>query len=141
LCYRLPDTVSLEEGALVEPLSVAVHLVRQGAVNPRSSVVVFGAGPVGLLCCAVARAFGAPKVVAVDIQRGRLEFAHVFAATGTFLPAADSQSLENADALRRENGLGLGADVVIDASGAEASIHTGIHVLRPGGTYSGMTKV
>ncbi|KAL3488343.1 chaperonin 10-like protein [Aspergillus germanicus] len=135
LCYRLPDTVSLEEGALVEPLSVAVHLVRQGAVNPRSSVVVFGAGPVGLLCCAVARAFGASKVIAVDIQPGRLEFARGFAATRTFLPGAGSQSLENAETLRQENGLGLGADVVIDASGAEASIHTGIHVLRPGGTY------
>ncbi|KAL2835839.1 chaperonin 10-like protein [Aspergillus pseudoustus] len=137
LCYKLPDTVSLEEGALVEPLSVAVHLVRQGGVNPRSSVVVFGAGPVGLLCCAVARAFGAPKVVAVDIQRGRLEFARGFAATATFLPTIGDggQALEIADTLRRENGLGLGADVVIDASGAEASIHTGIHVLRPGGTY------
>jgi D-xylulose reductase len=83
----------------------------------------------------VARAFGAPKVIAVDIQPGRLEFARGFAATGTFLPAAGSDSLENAETLRQENALGLGADVVIDASGAEASIHTGIHVLRPGGTY------
>jgi D-xylulose reductase len=134
LCYRLPDSLSLEEGALVEPLGVAVHLVRQAAVSPGISIVIFGAGPVGLLCCAVAKAFGAEKVIAVDIQPSRLEFARKFEATSTFLPDT-IPATENAARLRMENELGMGADIVIDASGAEASINTGIHVLRPGGTY------
>ena len=134
LCYKLPEGVSLQEGAIVEPLSVAVHLVRQAQVSPGSAVVVFGAGPVGLLCGAVARAFGAAKVIAVDIQAGRLEFARTFAATASFLPSRVPPA-ENARALVLEHGLGQGADVVIDASGAEASVHTGVHLLRPGGTY------
>jgi len=133
-CYKLPSSLSLQEGALMEPLSVAVHIVRQARVTPGQSVVVFGAGPVGLLCCAVATAFGASKVIAVDIQESRLEFARGYATTATFMPEKVAAT-ENAERLRRENGLGAGADVAIDASGAEPSVHTGIHVLRNGGTY------
>lgn len=133
-CYKLPASLSLQEGALMEPLSVAVHIVRQARVTPGQSVVVFGAGPVGLLCCAVATAFGASKVIVVDIQENRLEFARGYATTSTFMPEKVAAT-ENAERLRRENGLGAGADVAIDASGAEPSVHTGIHVLRNGGTY------
>ncbi|KAJ5895522.1 Polyketide synthase enoylreductase [Penicillium taxi] len=133
-CYKLPEQMSLQEGALMEPLSVGVHIVRQAQVAPGQTVVVFGAGPVGLLCCAVATAFGASKVIAVDIQQARLDFAKEYATTSTFIPGKGS-ALENAERLKVENGLGAGADVAIDASGAEASVHTGIHVLRNGGTY------
>ncbi|KAE8372568.1 D-xylulose reductase A [Aspergillus bertholletiae] len=133
-CYKLPENINLQEGAVMEPLSVAVHIVKQANIVPGQSVVVFGAGPVGLLCCAVAKAFGSPKVIAVDIQKGRLEFAKKYAATSIFEPSK-VPALENADRIVNENDLGRGADVVIDASGAEASVHTGIHVLRPGGTY------
>lgn len=140
-CYKLADNVSLEEGALVEPASVAVHITRQAQVKVGDKVVVFGAGPVGLLCCAVAKAHGASKIVSVDIQRPRLDFAQKFAATSTFMPAKAS-SEENAERLIKENDFGAGADVVIDASGAEPSVQTGIHVLRVGGTYvqGGMGK-
>ena len=140
-CYKLPEGMTLEEGALVEPASVAVHIVKQGGVKAGNTVVVFGAGPVGLLCCAVAKAFGAEKVVAVDIQEQRLEFAKKYAATGIFVPGKVSAE-ENAERLLKENDLGEGADVVIDASGAEPSVQTGIHVARVGGTYvqGGMGK-
>ncbi|KAJ6018107.1 Polyketide synthase enoylreductase [Penicillium sp. IBT 35674x] len=133
-CYKLPESMSLQEGALMEPLAVAVHIVRQAQVSPGQSVVVFGAGPVGLLCCAVATAFGASKVIAVDIQQPRLDFAQKYATTSTFLPGKVAAQ-ENAERLNKENDLGAGADVAIDASGAEPSVHTGIHVLRNGGTY------
>jgi D-xylulose reductase len=133
-CYRLPDQVSLQEGALMEPLGVAVHITKQGNVRPGDSVVVFGVGPVGLLCCAVAKAFGAMKVIAVDIQPARLAFAKQYAATDTFEPTR-VPATEAAEQLKTKHGLGRGADVVMDASGAEASVQTGIHVLRPGGTY------
>jgi len=140
-CYKLPDNVSLQEGAMVEPLAVGVHIVKQGGVKPGDSVVIMGAGPVGLLCAAVARAFGASKVVSVDIIPSKLEVAKEIAATHTYI----SQRLpaqENAKALIEQCDLGEGADVVIDASGAEPSIQASLHVVKTGGTYvqGGMGK-
>lgn len=140
-CYKLPDHMSLEEGALMEPLAVAVHVIGQAAIKTGDSVVVFGAGPVGLLCCAVAKAFGASKIISVDIVKPRLDFAKEYAATGIY----ESQRIpaqENAQRIKDEFELPMGADVAIDASGAEPSIQTAINVLRTGGTYvqGGMGK-
>ena len=140
-CYRLPDHVSLQEGALVEPLAVAVHIVRQAAVSPGQSVVVMGAGPVGLLCAAVAKAFGATTVCSVDIVESKLEFAKQMASTHTYV-SRRVPAEENADAIKELIGCPAGADVVIDASGAEPSIQTSLHVVRMGGAYvqGGMGK-
>jgi D-xylulose reductase len=140
-CFKLPEHVSLEEGALVEPLGVAVHIVKQAEVFPGASVVVFGAGPVGLLCCAVAKAFGASKVVAVDINEDRLGFAKTYAATHTFVSKREGAQ-EAAERLKSECDLDSGADIIIDASGAEPAIQTAIHAVRVGGTYvqGGMGK-
>ncbi|KAJ8114566.1 hypothetical protein OPT61_g3579 [Boeremia exigua] len=140
-CYKLPENMSLEEGALIEPTAVAVHITRQAAIKPGDSVVVFGAGPVGLLCCAVAKAYGAKKIVTVDINDERLSFALKYAANASFKSARVSAE-ENARNLIKECELGPGADVIIDASGAEPCIQTAIHALRMGGTYvqGGMGK-
>ncbi|KAJ9628742.1 hypothetical protein H2203_002644 [Taxawa tesnikishii (nom. ined.)] len=140
-CYKLPEDMPLEYGALVEPLSVGVHIVKQAGIKTGDSVVVFGAGPVGLLCCAVAKAFGASKIVAVDINEDRLAFATKYAATQTFRSQRESAE-DSAARLIKECELGPGADAVIDASGAEPCIQTSIHALRTGGTYvqGGMGK-
>jgi D-xylulose reductase len=140
-CYKLPPNVSLQEGALVEPLAVAVHVVRQAAVAPGQSVVVMGAGPVGILCAAVARAFGASTVVSVDIVPAKLDLARAVAATHTYLSQRISPEA-NAAAIVKAADLADGADVVIDASGAEPSIQAAVHVVRVGGTYvqAGMGK-
>lgn len=140
--YKLPEHVTLQEGALLEPLAVAVHITKQAEIKPGQTVVVMGAGPVGLLCCAVAKAYGASVIVSVDIQPQRLEFAKSYAATHTFTPARVSAA-ENAENLLKSTGLPAGgADAVIDASGAEPSIQTSIHVVRRGGVYvqGGMGK-
>ncbi|KAI0126763.1 chaperonin 10-like protein [Xylariales sp. AK1849] len=140
-CYKLPDSVSLQEGAMIEPLAVAVHIVRQASVTPGQSVVVMGAGPVGLLCAAVAKAFGATKVCSVDIVESKLQFAKTFASTHTYISQRVSAE-ENAANIKQEIGLPDGADVVIEASGAEPSIQTSLHSVRTGGTYvqGGMGK-
>jgi len=135
-CFKLPEHVSLEEGVLVEPASVAVHMARLVDVKMGDSVVVFGAGTVGLLCGAVARAFGARKVVFVDILEGKLGFAGGFVGgCGTYVPDSKAPAEENAARLIGEHDLQEGADVVMEASGAEASVQTGVHVLRTGGSY------
>jgi D-xylulose reductase len=133
-CYQLPDNMSLEEGALIEPLAVAVHITKQSNIKYGDSIVIFGAGPVGLLCCAVAKALGASKIVSVDIQQNRLEFAKSYAATATYVSQKISAQ-ENAANLRKENDLPMGFDVAIDASGAAPSVQTAIHALRNGGSY------
>ena len=135
-CFKLPESVSLEEGVLVEPASVAVHMARLVDVRVGQSVVVFGSGTVGLLCGAVAKAFGADKVVLVDIVERKLEFAKKFVeGCGTFVPDPKASAEANAARLIKEQDLEDGADVVMEASGAELSVQTGIHVLQVGGSY------
>ncbi|TQV93493.1 hypothetical protein V2A60_010103 [Cordyceps javanica] len=140
-CYKLPEHVPLQWGALVEPLAVAVHIVKQARISPGASVVVMGAGPVGILCVAVARAFGASKVVSVDIIEARLDLARSMGATHTYLSQKASAE-QNAKSLLERCGLGRGADAVIDASGAEPSIQASLHVVKVGGTFvqGGMGK-
>lgn len=85
LCFKLPDNVSLEEGAMCEPLSVGVHACRRANIGPETKVLIMGAGPIGLVTMLAARAFGAPKIVMVDIDDCRLSFAKVLGADGTIL--------------------------------------------------------
>ncbi|KAG9553164.1 GroES-like protein, partial [Aureobasidium melanogenum] len=133
--YKLPASVSLEEGVLVEPLSVAVHSIRLAGIKLGHKVVVFGAVPVGILCAAVARQFGAAEVISVDTNAARLEFVKEFAATGVLIPDAKADGATNAAAIIERFHLDRGADIVIEASGAEPCVQMGIHVLAPGGTY------
>ncbi|KZT20407.1 xylitol dehydrogenase [Neolentinus lepideus HHB14362 ss-1] len=143
LVYLLPDNLTLEDGAMMEPLSVGVHSVANIAdVRANQTVAVFGCGPVGLVCMAVAKALGASRVIAVDIVPGRLEFAKSYAATDTFQPPAMQPgqskvqySQGSAAAMKKQLGLPKGVDVVVDASGAEVSIQTGVFLAKNGGTY------
>ncbi|RLN91861.1 hypothetical protein BBJ28_00018754, partial [Nothophytophthora sp. Chile5] len=142
-CYKLPVGVSMQEGALLEPTAVAVHFCRMAKVAPGNSVVIFGVGPVGLLACKVARyVFGATTVVGVDVNESRLAFAKEHGATHVFRSKSGVTPSETAQQLIAECGLGQGADVVIDASGAEPCIQTAIHVARNGGAFTqgGMGK-
>lgn len=135
-CYKLPEHISLEEGALLEPLAVGVHITRQSKLKHGDSIVIFGAGPVGILCAAVAKSLGASKIISVDINQDRLDFVKKFTAPicSTYVSQKISAQ-ENAANIIRENDLGDGADVAIDASGVEPSIQAAIHVLRRGGSY------
>jgi D-xylulose reductase len=147
LAYPLPPQLTLEDGAMMEPLSVAVHAVSKlGGLKANQSIAVFGCGPVGILCMAVAKALGASRVIAVDIVTPRLEFAKSYAATEVYQPPPMAEnesriaySKRSAAALRQQFGIserGYSAiDLVIDASGAEVSIQTGIRIVKFGGTY------
>ncbi|KAF5603127.1 alcohol dehydrogenase like domain protein [Fusarium subglutinans] len=140
-CYKLPQTVSLQEGALIEPLAVSVHIIKQAQLSPGNSIVIMGTGPIGLLCGAVAKAFGASKIIGVDIVQSKLNFAKELGFTHTYLSQRISAE-DNAAAILANSDLGQGADVVIDASGAEPSIQTTLHVVKAGGVYvqGGMGK-
>lgn len=147
MLHPIPDSVSFEDGAMMEPLSVAVHsLSKLAGCKSGDNVVIFGAGPVGLLCMAVAKALGAARVIAVDIQQERLDFAKKYAASDVFLPPAknadesmDAYVERNAAALLKDLGIpetGPGAlNIAVDASGAGVCIATGLLVLGPAGTF------
>ncbi|KAH6721571.1 chaperonin 10-like protein [Leptodontidium sp. MPI-SDFR-AT-0119] len=133
-CFVLPPNISIEEGALVEPLSIAVHCSRLASVSVGQKVLVMGAGPIGLLCCAVAKALGASVVIATDIVDSRLKFAQRYAATHTYKMQKDLPEV-NAGNIMSSCGIPAGAEVVIDATGVAACIAAGVFALKKGGTF------
>lgn len=89
LVYPLPDSVDLVYGAMMEPLSVAVHgIANVGKLRTGENVLIFGAGPVGLLAMGVAKGLGAGRIIAVDINEDRLNFAKTYAATDIYTPVS-----------------------------------------------------
>lgn len=119
--FPIPETMSDDEAALLEPLSVGVAAVRKAGVVPGSRVLVTGAGPIGILTAAAAAAFGATEVVVSDPLQTRRAVALAHGATAALDPASDLIPQEHFHAL-------------IDASGAPAAIDAGIRSLRAGGT-------
>jgi D-xylulose reductase len=120
-------------------------MAKQVAVTPGGCVVVFGAGPIGLLCCAVARAYGARKIVAVDIDKSRLEFAKGYAVTDVFDANLHSESSAEGTArhlLEQSEIDPIGVDIAVDASGVQSSIRPEIRALPPDGAFvqGGMGK-
>jgi L-iditol 2-dehydrogenase len=118
--YEVPGSMSMNEAALVEPLSVAIWACRKGAVKPGSHVLVTGAGPIGALVLQVARASGAASAVVSDVDQSRLDIARELGADSVV------------DATR-ETPEPLSADVLIECSGAKDAVRSGIEALRPGG--------
>ncbi len=120
--HHLPDALSDDAGALLEPLSVGIAAVRKAATVPGDRVLVAGAGPIGIIVTQVARAFGAAEVVVSDPVAARREQAVRFGATSTVDPT--TQDLPSLD---------LGVDSFVDASGAAPAVVAGIKALRPAG--------
>lgn len=148
--YKIPDTMSMEEAAMVEPVSVAVQIAKRAQLKATDTVVVFGCGPIGLLCQAVAKAYGCKKVFGVDISVGRLEFAKTFGADEVYkMPFKGDDETPEQFAIRvssdMKKTLGIdihGADVILEASGAEPCIQTGVFLARPEARFvqAGMGK-
>ncbi|KFA52698.1 hypothetical protein S40293_08761 [Stachybotrys chartarum IBT 40293] len=141
--YPIPDHMTAEEGALVEPVAVAVQIGKVADLRAGQTVLVFGCGPIGVLCQAVAKAAGASKVIGVDISESRAKFAEDFAADGVFVnnkkPVEGVDPVDAARAVGEEivvrYGLGEGADVVLECTGAEPCIQAGIFAAKKGGTF------
>lgn len=136
----------------MEPLSVGVHSVRTlGQIKANQTVAVFGAGPVGLLALAVAKALGAKRTIAVDIDQKRLDFAKGYAATDVWLPPKknDGESMidysrRNSDEMKAKLGLTdrgpTSVDLIIEASGAAVCVQTGLFLVKTGGTFIQVIK-
>lgn len=119
--HPLPDSLSFEEGALVEPLGVAMHAVNEADVRPGEKVVVFGAGPIGLSAIACLRHRGIDDVVAVDLSGKRLALARQLGASAVANAAGDAWAeIGRAHGRARVHGQPVVAsDVYIETTGAE----------------------
>lgn len=125
LVFRLPDELSLDEGALVEPASVATHAVEMAGPLLGRTVVVLGSGAVGLMVSMVARMAGARCVVAVDLQQRRLDKALRLGADA----AINAREADVAGRIRQIVGR-YGADVVFETAGAVATVELGLAVVK-----------
>ena len=127
--FKLPDTVSFAEAAMVEPLAVGVHAATKARVKPGDIGVVLGAGPIGLVTALSALAAGCARVYVSDLSEKKLEIAESLspAITGVAVPGGDLVARVKADTG------GWGADVVFEATGSPAAAAQVFEPLAPGG--------
>lgn len=123
--HVLPDNVTLEEGALVEPTAVAYHGVLESGLQAGQTVLVIGAGPIGLLTAEVARASGATKIFVSDVSNERLEIAKTMGATHVFNP----MEVDVVSEILKETG-GDGVDVAFEAAGVQVAMNTAVSATK-----------
>jgi L-iditol 2-dehydrogenase len=139
---RLPDNVSYAEGALLEPLSVVLHGIRTGGLGIGIGAVICGAGPIGLIALAAARASGAHPLVITDLDPSRLRFAKDVVPSCETVQIDPAMSVEqNATHIRQkfmpnpdEEDEYFAPRTVLECTGVESSICTAAFTVRRGGT-------
>ncbi len=128
-CYRLPESVSDEAGAMVEPLAVALHAVHQGRVQVGDTVAVVGDGTIGLCAVLAARVAGAAAVYLIAKHKGRGEL-------GRKMGAAEVIYLDDGDPVERLTKLtdGIGADIALECVGNPDTPQLAVNLTRRHGT-------
>ncbi|HHC19180.1 MAG TPA: hypothetical protein ENK81_02105 [Euryarchaeota archaeon] len=126
--YRLPKGVSFKEGALIEPLAVAVHIVRRAKVSLNDDVLILGAGPIGLLVLQVAKLLGVKRIFITDVVDYRLDLAEKLGADYTI-----NASVDNVEEVVYKATNGLGVDIAIEAAGAPNTPLQAVKLTKPHG--------
>jgi L-iditol 2-dehydrogenase len=131
IVYALPDEFSFAHAALIEAVSVAVHAAKITGIRPGSTAIVIGAGMIGLLSVQAFRHYGCERVFAVDVDETRLKMARDLGATDTFSGTAS-------EIVARVLGVtaGRGAEIAVEAVGAQEPINTAIECVCSGGTVT-----
>jgi (R,R)-butanediol dehydrogenase/meso-butanediol dehydrogenase/diacetyl reductase len=129
--WRLPDSVSYEQGAMIEPAAVAAYGVARGGVQPGDRVLVTGSGPIGALTVLAAYAAGAGEVYLSEPNAKRAAWAATLDTAAVFDPASTDVVEE-----LRERTDGLGVDVAIECSGSEPGLQAAIGAVRTRGTVA-----
>jgi D-xylulose reductase len=133
--FRVPDSVSFGEAAMVEPLAVGMHAANKAQIKPGDVAVVLGAGPIGLVTALSALAGGCSLVICTDVQQEKLDLA---ATLGPIIPV--NVARENLNEVVRKHTDGWGADIVFECSGNDKAAAAVFEPLCPGGcvVYVGM---
>ena len=126
--FPLPDSLSFADGAMLEPLGVAIHAVDLGKLRAGKSVGVFGCGPIGLLIVQLVRLSGASQIIVTDVLPHRLEAAKTFGADLAILAEA-GQELGEIRAATGERGV----DVAFEAAGEQEAVDVSVAAVIPGG--------
>ncbi len=129
--YRLPEGLSFEHAAMVEPVSIAFHAVGRAPLALGDTAVVVGAGMIGLFVIQALRLAGCAKIVAVDLAQEKLDLARKLGATDA-IQAGASDAL--AEVLTRTGG--LGANAVFEAVGLSQSVDLAVRAARKGGSVT-----
>lgn len=128
LTFGLPDQMTTEEGALMEPLAVGVHACERGGVRPGCVVAVNGAGTIGCVTLLAALAYGASQVIVSDVVPDRLDRARDLGAAAV----VDARSGSMSEAVMSATG-GRGADVGVECSGHPDGPQTLVDASAPAG--------
>jgi len=131
ILYALPTGMTFEQAAMVEPVSIAVHARNLTPMASGDTALVFGTGLIGLMMVQVLRAAAVARIVAVDVDPGRLALAAELGAHHLINSATDDVA-----AAVRALTQGRGADVAFEAVGLEATVRGAIHAVRKGGTVT-----
>jgi len=130
LVHKIPPDMPLEDAAIIEPLSCAIHAVTRGDIQLDDVVVIAGAGPIGLMMVQVARLKTPRKLVVIDLVPQRLELARRYGADVVINPRD-----ENALAMVRALTNGYGCDVYIEATGSPTGAVQGLELVRKLGRF------
>jgi L-iditol 2-dehydrogenase len=125
--YLLPDNVSDEEGAFVEPISIALHTVKLEPIHPGMTVGIYGSGPIGLLILQLAVLSGATRIFVTDKLESRLTMAQSMGASDVFL--ADGAEAKKIWASSHNRGV----DIAFEAAGENAAVETAVNTSKYGG--------
>lgn len=126
--FPLPDALTEDDGAMLEPLGVAIHAVDLAHLKTGMTVGVFGCGPIGLLIIQLARLSGASKVIATDILAHRVEAAHSLGVDRAY----QVEGRLPATAILKETG-GRGVDVAFEVAGVQDAVDDSFAAVIPGG--------
>jgi len=129
LTFKLPDNVSLEEGALVEPVAVGVYSARVARIEPADIALVFGAGTIGIVTALAALASGCCKVILADVKDGKLKTVREHFSRNIVCVNSLKEPLANAISGPAPEGV----DIVFEASGSNEVLSSFTKYLRPGG--------
>jgi len=131
ILYKVPDGVTFTQASMVEPVAVAAHAVELTPVSWNDTAVVVGSGMIGLFVIQVLRARGCGKIVAVDLEPGKLKLAKELGADVTLNPSTDDVKKEVL--AMTEN---RGADVAFEVVGVPDAVKTAIDSVRKGATVT-----